>query len=61
MFGTQPEPNSQVTDRVARANPFVTLIVFALGLVALLIALRMATQQSQANISPQQVVTHAKR
>jgi hypothetical protein len=61
MFGTQPEPDSQGTDRVARANPFVTLIVFALGLVALLVALRMATQQRPVNIPSQQVVTHAKR
>ncbi len=61
MFGTQPEPNAQGTDRVTRANPFVTLIVFALGLVALLIALRMATQRGPANISTQQVVTRSKK
>jgi hypothetical protein len=61
MFGTQPEPNSQGTDRVARANPFVTLIVFALGLVALLIALKMAAQHSPASVPTQRVLSHAKR
>ncbi|MFZ0335679.1 MAG: hypothetical protein WAN10_06725 [Candidatus Acidiferrales bacterium] len=62
MFGTEPEPDSQGTHRVAQANPFVTLTVFALGLGALLIiALKLVTQQRPASIPSQQVVAHAKK
>jgi hypothetical protein len=60
MFGMESARKSESAQTVSEPNRFVVLIVFGLCLVALLIALKVATGQSPANISTRQVLIQKK-
>jgi hypothetical protein len=60
MFGILRAPKSKSAQSATGPNRFVVLVVFGLCLIALLVALKMATQQNSTNISTQQALIQKK-